>query len=112
MDRISGKVLNELAHLKQSVQDILSTPIGSRVMRPEYGSRLPELVDAPLNHRTKLSLIAATADALAIWEPRLKVEQIQIVSLAEGKAILDIQGQYLPSNGTLKTLVNLESITV
>lgn len=81
-------------------------------MRPEYGSRLPELVDAPLNHRTKLSLIAAAADALAIWEPRLKVEHIQIVSLAGGQVVFDITAQYIPTDGTLKTLVNLESITV
>lgn len=35
MDRTTGKAIGELAHLRQSVGDILTTPIGSRVMRHE-----------------------------------------------------------------------------
>ncbi|MEE2577407.1 phage baseplate protein, partial [Pseudomonas aeruginosa] len=40
MDRRSGLPLSGLAHLKQSVEDNLTTPLGSRRMRPEYGSKL------------------------------------------------------------------------
>ena len=36
-------------HIDQSIGDILSTPIGTRVMRPDYGSRIPRLVDRPIN---------------------------------------------------------------
>jgi phage baseplate assembly protein W len=45
----TGKALDGMEHLKQSVQDILTTPLGTRVMRREYGSRLFELIDAPIN---------------------------------------------------------------
>ena len=34
MDHRSGLPLSGLAHLKQSVEDILTTPLGSRRMRP------------------------------------------------------------------------------
>ena len=44
MARTSGAILTGDAHLAQSVADILTTPIGSRVMRREYGSLLFELV--------------------------------------------------------------------
>ncbi|SPX13597.1 Baseplate assembly protein W [Escherichia coli] len=39
--------LNDMEHLKQSVRDILTTPLASRVMRREYGSLVPDLIDEP-----------------------------------------------------------------
>jgi hypothetical protein len=44
-DKETRKALEGIDHLKQSIIDILTTPIGSRVMRRDYGSRLFELVD-------------------------------------------------------------------
>lgn len=49
MNASTGKELEGLNHLKQSIVDILTTPIGSRVMRRDYESRLLELVDKPIN---------------------------------------------------------------
>ena len=73
----TGKVLSGLAHLRQSIRDILTTPLGSRVMRRNYGSRLFDLVDNPLNEQTLVELFAATAEALIRWEPRLQVTRVQ-----------------------------------
>jgi phage baseplate assembly protein W len=64
MSRITGKYLNDLDHLKQSIVDILSTPIGSRVMCRDYGSRLFDLVDKPINKELFPQIYAAIADAL------------------------------------------------
>jgi hypothetical protein len=113
MNRLTGNALaTEIAHLRQSVQDILTTPLGSRVMRRTYGSRLPELVDAPLNEDTKLDLITATAEALRIWEPRLVVKSIQIQSVDAGKITLSLEGEYRVQSGTLTTPINLNDIVV
>ncbi|MEW7978507.1 MAG: GPW/gp25 family protein [Candidatus Sedimenticola endophacoides] len=49
MHAITGQHLAGEAHLRQSIIDILTTPLGTRVMRRDYGSRLFELVDAPIN---------------------------------------------------------------
>ncbi len=46
--------LNDMEHLKQSVRDILITPLASRVMRREYGSLVPDLIDEPMNNTTRL----------------------------------------------------------
>ncbi|WOP14664.1 GPW/gp25 family protein [Ottowia sp. SB7-C50] len=78
MNRATGQALSGVAHLTQSVADILLTPIGSRVMRRGYGSLVPELVDQPDNAATRLRLRAAVAGALMRWEPRLRVERVQI----------------------------------
>ncbi|MDR1229696.1 MAG: GPW/gp25 family protein [Azoarcus sp.] len=49
MDAETGRTTSDLAHVRQSIRKILTTPIGSRVMRRGFGSRLSDLVDAPLN---------------------------------------------------------------
>lgn len=43
----TGRSIAGLEHLRQSITDILSPPIGSRIMRREYGSRLFKRVDVP-----------------------------------------------------------------
>lgn len=95
-DANTGKLLDGLAHLQQSIRDILTTPIGSRVMRRDYGSRLPRLVDAPMNRATLIDLYAATAEALLTWEPRFSVQQVVAVSAAPGRVELMVTGEYLP----------------
>jgi len=78
MSRSTGKALSGDDHLAQSIGDILSTPIGSRVMRRDYGSMLFELIDQPMNAVTRLLVFAATAIALAKWEPRIKLQRVQL----------------------------------
>lgn len=96
MSRDTGKALNGFDHLRQSIQDILTTPIGTRVHRRDYGSRIPRLVDRPINNSLIAELVAATAEALDRWEPRLKLEQVKIDSVsAEGQIGLSLVGYYL-----------------
>ena len=71
-------------HLQQSIGDILSTPIGTRVMRLEYGSKCPRLVDRPINQSWKLEVYVAVVEALGRWEPRIKVRQVHVNSVGVG----------------------------
>lgn len=96
MNATTGTELNDLEHLKQSIRDILTTPLGSRVMRRDYGSSLFELVDAPMNRSTLAEIYAATADALDRWEPRFKLLRVQADVIAPGRIRLTLEGEYLP----------------
>jgi len=93
--------------LRQSIVDILSTPIGSRVMRREYGSQLFSLIDAPLNRSSVMDLYAATAEALKRWEPRFVLTKIQASMPDSGTVLLDLTGNYLP-DGQQVTLQGIE----
>ncbi|WP_341819734.1 MULTISPECIES: GPW/gp25 family protein [unclassified Wolbachia] len=108
MDAKTGKVLEGLEHLKQSIIDILTTPINSRIMRRDYGSRLFELVDKPINRDLTLEIYAATAEALGKWEKRFKLEKVKMKEVKEGKVILDLEGLYLPNGKD----IHLEGIVV
>lgn len=102
-DAATGAPLEGVAHLRQSIRDILITPVGSRVMRRDYGSELPRLVDAPLNGRTLVRLYAATARALARWEPRIAVTRVQAEAVADtGRVTLTVEGRYRPDGRAVK----------
>lgn len=95
MSRDTGKTVEGIEHLRQSIIDILTTPIGSRVMRRDYGSRLFELIDAPVNRETLVDYYAAVAEALDLWEPRIQLQQVDITSAVVGSITLSITGKYL-----------------
>nr|VFK12773.1 MAG: hypothetical protein BECKLFY1418C_GA0070996_100180 [Candidatus Kentron sp. LFY] len=97
MSRTTGKTLSGFAHVHQSIVDILTTPIGSRVMRRDYGSKLFELVDAPGTQEKLLDITAAVAIALDVWEPRFRLGKVSIYGPdSEGKTTLALSGEYLP----------------
>lgn len=84
MSRTTGALLPPPEHLRQSINDILMTPIGSRLLRRDYGSLLPFLIDQPANSATKLRMMAAIATAIVKWEPRVKVRQVQLSMNTDG----------------------------
>lgn len=96
MNRTTGTSLTGLEHLRQSVGDILSTPIGSRVMRREYGSLVPELIDHPDNNTSQVRLFSAVASALLRWEPRFRLTRVGVQRDAErpGYALIELHGSY------------------
>lgn len=95
LDRRTGQPLTGLDHLKQSIEDILTTPLGSRRMRPLYGSNLRRFVDMPVNEGWKSAVQAEVARALGRWEPRIQLERVQVVSVNGGQIGLQLIGQYL-----------------
>lgn len=109
MNAHTGRRLESLAHIQQSVADILTTPIGSRVMRREYGSLLPELIDQPLNGPTALRAYAATVVALMKWEPRIRVLQVtrQVSTQRPGRFDLIITAQRVDNGERVSLAVPL-----
>jgi len=101
MDAITGTELSGKQHVQQSIRDILTTRIGTRVMRRDYGSRLPELIDAPLNRANMIEIYAATAEALDTWEPRVSLTDLSGQITADGQLILNLYGSYLPDGSEL-----------
>ncbi|MBH3365079.1 GPW/gp25 family protein [Pseudomonas sp. URMO17WK12:I11] len=102
MDRRTGKPLSGLAHLRQSIEDILTTPLGSRRMRPDYGSTICRYVDLPVNEGWKSAVQAEVARALGRWEPRLKLERVKVVSVVCGQITLQLTGKYLGDDAVLE----------
>lgn len=64
--------------IRQSIQIVLGTAPGERVMRPEFGCRAHELVFEPYDTAVEALLVFFIEEALARWEPRIRVEKIEV----------------------------------
>lgn len=76
----------------QAILMLLMTARGQRVMRPEYGCRIHELVFAP-GDATTLGLASYYVDeALRRWEPRIEVENVraEVDASQQGRILIDI----------------------
>ncbi len=111
MHATTGRATTGLAHLSQSITKILTTPPGTRLARRDFGSGLPELVDAPNNDTTRVRLYAATATALMQWEPRLHLTRVQLSTganeLGQGVQYIDIEGWTTETGDPVSTRVQL-----
>jgi len=91
MHATTGAPLSGTEHLVQSVADILTTPIGTRIMRRDYGSQLPALIDQPHNGASLVRMYGAIATALQRWEPRLTLTRMALTpDSAPGRATLEL----------------------
>ncbi len=75
-----GKVAltSERNEINQSIQIILTTSPGQRVMRNNFGCRLHELIFAPNNNHTAAQAKRYVEEALGMWEPRITVTRVDV----------------------------------
>lgn len=114
MNAATGRALTGIDHIKQSITDILGTPIGSRVMRRDYGSVIPQLIDQTLSQANLLRIYSATLVALIQWEPRIKVHGIrsELGGAKGGEVIIDINASLRESpEDTFNIQVPIGSVT-
>jgi phage baseplate assembly protein W len=94
----TGENQEGLDHLKRCIRKILITPVGSRVMRRDFGSKLYELIDKNITPSLKVKIFAAVVDALRKWEPRVEVKQVFVKQASDDAHSLNISldAIYLP----------------
>ena len=93
MNRETGRAITDAEHIRQSCGDILRTPVGSRVMRREYGSLLSALIDQPQTPALRLQIMAACYSAIQKWEPRVTLSTITFErGEADGALYVDMTG--------------------
>ncbi len=86
--RVDGRGQVETASgeksISESVRLILGTAIGERVMRPDFGCAIHELVFHPVNANTCSQISLFVHQALMKWEPR--IEDIKVRSYPDPSA--------------------------
>ncbi|WP_272691680.1 MULTISPECIES: GPW/gp25 family protein [Providencia] len=107
MNRMDGALISDIEHIRQSVRDILITPIGSRIARRNYGSLLSELIDQPQNPALKLQLMSACYTALIKWEPRILLTRINLSSSEAAQMVIDIEATNQDTNQSFNFSVNV-----
>jgi phage baseplate assembly protein W len=64
--------------IEQAIRIILLTPKGQRVMRPTFGCQIHDLVFAPNDATTAGLAEYYVREALAMWEPRIRLRSILV----------------------------------
>lgn len=91
---------SEEQKIQESILIILGTARGERVMRPDFGSHLHELVFASINSSTKSLIAHYATEALVTWEPRIDVIRVDVSGqeAAYGKLIVNIEYKVRATN--------------
>ena len=71
-------MLTDEEDIKSSLEILLSTKIGERIMQPKYGCNMDELLFSPLNQTLKTFVSDLIKTAILYHEPRIDVEKIDI----------------------------------
>jgi phage baseplate assembly protein W len=79
-------------NIRESMWLILSTARGERMMRPEFGCGIHDLVFAPINAGTLGLIEANVQEALTFFEPRIDVINVNVSDkeAAQGKLLISI----------------------
>lgn len=92
--------------IRQSIRIILETSPGERVMRPDFGSGLRDMLFEPVNVTTFALVKQRVEHALISWEPRINVREVKVTTSAEKRNCLEIDiGYEVRTTNTFYNLV-------
>jgi uncharacterized protein len=80
--------------IKQAIWIIISTAKGERVMRPDFGCGIHELVFAPNDAATRGMARHHVNEALRVWEPRIEVLDVIVRAAGVQEETLHIGIEY------------------
>ena len=80
--------------LDSSIRVVLATAPSERVMRSAFGCRIWDLLFEPVNANTLGLMAQAVREAIAQWEPRVEVENVEVSPDREDSALVHISVAY------------------
>ena len=97
-DRETGNVdlISNIDEIKQSLQILLSTSLGERVMQPKYGCNLADYLFEPLSSSMIGYIKDRVKSAIMFYEPRIIAENVEVTQddsteLFEGKFTITVE---------------------
>lgn len=90
----SIRLTDGAADLDRSMAVVLATAPGERVMRPQFGCRIWDLLFEPVTPNLLGLMAQAVRDALAQWEPRVTIESVDPVPDKNDAALIVIDVTY------------------
>lgn len=91
--------------IKQSLHIILSTSLGERVMRSDFGANLKDQVFEPMDAAFQPFVTSIIRRAIVLYEPRITLDSVDVeVTPEEGRIVLTINFTIV-SNNTRSNIV-------
>lgn len=109
-DANNGKPLVLYRHIRQSIRDIITTPLGTRLMNPTYGCGLFRYVDSPLTEANILRISQEIHEALVRWERRVRVLRTAIEGVAqEGQFQITVFFEVRENGATVEEVIEVKA---
>lgn len=93
---------SEVEDIEQSLTILLRTRPGERVMRPDYGCALDDLLFEPLDAGILTYIKDLISSAVLFYEPRVNLQSIEIITdqamLLEGRILIKLDIQVRSTN--------------
>lgn len=86
--------------IQKSLEILVSTRLGERIMQPTYGCNLEDLLFGTLNRTMKTYITELISNAILYHEPRVDLEKVDLsdTNELEGKVMIDIQYKVRATN--------------
>jgi len=94
-------MVSEVLDIEQSLGILLSTRPGERVMRPDYGCGLEDLLFEPVNTSLLTYIKELISKAILYYEPRVELRNIEIKedeNLLEGRVTISLDVEIRTTN--------------
>ncbi|PJF45065.1 MAG: baseplate protein [Phototrophicales bacterium] len=82
------------SEISQAIHVILNTAPGERIMRPDFGCRIHELVFEPNTEETHAKAARFVREALNMWEPRIDLQDVKVRADTENMGMIQIEITY------------------
>jgi uncharacterized protein len=83
------------ADIQKSLEILLTTTVGERVMQPKYGCNLEDLLFESLDTTTKTLIIDRIRTAILYFEPRIDAKRIELAAGGDVVGQLTIEIEYV-----------------
>jgi uncharacterized protein len=80
--------------IKSSIELILSTELGERVLRPAFGWKRDRWLFESLNATAAASIQREIEDALLFYEPRIKLNSVRVLPVGKNSGKVEISIDY------------------
>ena len=86
---------------EEAVKRVLTTPLGNRIMRPEFGSELYKLVDRNFDNEFILDAISWTYEAIEKNLPEVKIKKVDVdknvinILCEDGNGELEVEVEFI-----------------
>jgi len=90
------EMVSNLQDIKESLDILLSTSLGERVMQPDYGCNLNDYMFESLNNSLIGLIKHHVENSILFYEPRIRVEKVDVTSadsldLLEGRFTITVE---------------------
>lgn len=90
----SIRLTDGVPDLDESIRLVLMTAPGERLMRPQFGCRIWDLLFEPVTGNLLGLINQCVRDALAQWEPRIVVDEVESAPVGDDHALVNVAIAY------------------